>query len=110
MNKECNTCDIVLELLPLYIEQKTGQESASFVKEHLDDCKECQEIYRYMSTDYTMQLKQALQEQAEAGQKKKNKKLSTRTKKVIILLVGFVGYLCLMAGSVIYIFCYLTGA
>ena len=34
MNRKVSDCDIVLELLPLYIEKRTGAESNGFVEKH----------------------------------------------------------------------------
>ena len=36
-----NECSIVRDLLPLYAEGMLSEDSAAFVKEHLDTCKEC---------------------------------------------------------------------
>lgn len=39
MNTECN---VVRDLLPLYVEDMVSPETAQFVKSHLADCPECQ--------------------------------------------------------------------
>ena len=36
-----NECSIVRDLLPLYAEGMLSEDSAAFVKEHLDTCEEC---------------------------------------------------------------------
>lgn len=41
-------CEIVCDLLPLYIEKLTSQESEAFLREHLADCKECQTVLAHM--------------------------------------------------------------
>lgn len=46
-----NECDVVLDLLPLYIENKTSDESNRLVRKHLEECRECSEIYRSMTAD-----------------------------------------------------------
>jgi len=46
-----NECDIVLDLLPLYIENKTCNESNDLVMKHLEECQECSEVYRNMTAD-----------------------------------------------------------
>lgn len=38
-----NTCKIVEDLLPLYVEDLLSEESRDFVKEHVDNCKGCRE-------------------------------------------------------------------
>lgn len=46
-NYECN---VIQDLLPLYIEQLTSPETAKLVKKHLDTCSECRELYEQMKT------------------------------------------------------------
>ena len=38
MKKECS---VIRELLPLYIEGMVGLEASDYIKEHLDECKDC---------------------------------------------------------------------
>lgn len=45
-------CDIVSDLLPLYLEEKTGKESNEFIKAHLEYCKECRKKLEYMEASY----------------------------------------------------------
>jgi len=42
-------CYIVRDMLPQYAEDLLSQESAEDIKQHLDDCEECREIYRQMT-------------------------------------------------------------
>ena len=39
-----NNCDIVRDLLPLYVDGVCSQESAKLVEEHLTDCQSCREL------------------------------------------------------------------
>ena len=39
-----NECSIVRDLLPLYAEGMLSEDSAAFVKEHLDTCEECRAL------------------------------------------------------------------
>ena len=50
-------CDIVSDLLPLYLEGKTGEESNLFVREHLDQCGLCRKNLEYMEMSYEDILK-----------------------------------------------------
>ena len=43
MRKECN---IVRDLLPIYADKATSQESDDFVKHHLSWCPSCQKYYK----------------------------------------------------------------
>ena len=43
-----NECNIVRDLLPLYIENMASEETRAFVEVHLSNCPECNEIYDSM--------------------------------------------------------------
>ncbi len=43
-------CDIIKDLIPLYIDDCCSDESAKVVKEHIENCSECKEILDAMST------------------------------------------------------------
>ena len=54
MRKE--SCAIVEELLPLYLEDLCSQEVKKYVEEHLKTCKECSSDYEKMMTDIHIEL------------------------------------------------------
>ena len=113
MNKNVCDCDIVLELLPLYIEQKTGAESNAFVEEHLAECEQCREVYELMSADW---MAEDAGEAADADSENLTQE-STKDgtpgrwyqSKLFWVIAGILAYAGLMAGLVIYTFLYLTG-
>lgn len=39
-----NNCDIIRDLLPLYVDGVCSQDSAKLVEEHLTDCQSCREL------------------------------------------------------------------
>ena len=41
-------CEIIKDLIPLYIDDCCSEESAALVKEHLESCAECKELYEDM--------------------------------------------------------------
>ncbi len=43
-------CNVVKDLIPLYIDSCCSQESAAIVKEHIDSCPDCKAIYESMNT------------------------------------------------------------
>ena len=43
-------CGIVKDLLPLYTEDMASEQSAAFVKEHLETCEDCRKAYEEMKT------------------------------------------------------------
>lgn len=46
-----NTCNIVRDLMPLYVDDMLSEESKQLVDEHMATCKACQEEYRTMSAE-----------------------------------------------------------
>lgn len=42
-------CNIVRDLIPLYIDDCCSEESEAIVKEHIDNCPKCKEFYESMS-------------------------------------------------------------
>lgn len=42
-------CEIIQDLLPLYADGLTSEESAGRIEEHLETCEKCREIYRRMT-------------------------------------------------------------
>ncbi len=42
-------CNIIKDLIPLYIDDCCSQESARLVKEHIDSCPECKALYENMN-------------------------------------------------------------
>ncbi len=46
-----NTCNIVRDLMPLYVDDMLSEESKQLVEEHMATCKACQEEYRTMSVE-----------------------------------------------------------
>lgn len=47
-----SNCNIVKDLIPLYIEELTTDESSIFVEEHINKCSECNEYYKKVKKDY----------------------------------------------------------
>lgn len=47
--KKNNTCEIVHDLLPNYIEKLTSKGTSDYIKEHLNNCQECAEKYNNMN-------------------------------------------------------------
>lgn len=39
-------CDIVFDLMPLYLDKKVSIDSEQFIEKHLDTCKTCREMYK----------------------------------------------------------------
>ena len=51
MNKN-QECDLIIDLLPLFVEQRTSEESDAFIRAHLEQCEECRKNLEYMEISY----------------------------------------------------------
>lgn len=73
------TCGIVRDLLPLYLDGVSGEETTAAVEEHLDECEECRKYRDTMKTEEFMSNGNTANEQKAAdGLKKVRKKLRIR--------------------------------
>ncbi|MBO5089126.1 MAG: zf-HC2 domain-containing protein, partial [Lachnospiraceae bacterium] len=46
-----NTCNVVRDLMPLYVDDMLSEESKQLVEEHIEQCEACKEEYRTMSAE-----------------------------------------------------------
>ena len=53
---EKKDCKIVQDLLPNYIENLTSEETNLFIKEHLKECNECQNILENMQKELNIDI------------------------------------------------------
>lgn len=49
-----NKCEIIRDLLPIYIDDCCSESSRIFVEEHLCECEECKRIYKELNTDISI--------------------------------------------------------
>lgn len=84
MNKQY-TCDIIFDLLPLYIDGMTSPETAKVVEEHLKECEVCRQTYEEMAGEIDISL----------PLKKKRRRRHHYKKKSIgrMLLLGYILFL-----------------
>ncbi len=75
--KENQECEIIKDLLPNYIEGLTSEETNTFIKEHLEECKNCKKIYESMSEDLNIK--------EDSNDRRKIKALKKVHKKIRIL-------------------------
>ncbi len=83
-NKNCN---LIKDLLPLYIEDLLSIESEDIVKKHLKSCKECREELKILKEDDNIQMEVDEDEIEQKGKKilDKIKKSQDRIKYTFIL-------------------------
>lgn len=49
-------CNVIMDLLPLYVDECCSEDSGILVQEHLDNCKSCQRIYSAMKNPTQLSL------------------------------------------------------
>lgn len=49
------TCNLVKDLIPLYVEELANEDSAELVKNHITECAECRSYYEMIKQDYEEQ-------------------------------------------------------
>ena len=81
-------CDIVTDLLPLYVEQLTQAETNQWILEHLSECERCRELHRWMEISFAEVLSEENQKK-KLGKKQKKVK-SLKRIKLRLLLWGYV--------------------
>lgn len=73
MNKQYD-CNIILDLLPLSIENMVSEETQKVIDRHLLDCESCRQAYEYMTRE--------LDTTVEKRKKKKRTRSKYRYKKL----------------------------
>ena len=92
-----NECHIVRDLMPLYTEGMLSDESAAFVKAHLETCEDCRAAYGGEEKPPVTEADTAQQRVGEAGVLRTlKKKLRTQTWCAIIITVAVVLLVTLM--------------
>lgn len=85
MRKMSKECDIVRDLLPLYVDGACSEASAEMIKEHLENCPHCNELYRQMSSHTNEDI---LQEETESVIIRHEKKEGLRVIKYIFIAIA----------------------
>lgn len=95
MKTENLECDIVQDLLPLYLDKKTSEETDKFVEKHLWECETCGQVYEVMNSSLGEELRERQNDRTEPGAVKSRQwKKHWRLKKV--LRTGIWGYVILL--------------
>ena len=90
-------CDLVADLLPVYMDKKCGAETKKFVEEHIKTCDECREMYEAMAREIPT---------VDAPQQKKKMKLSPVVK---MALVVFAYWAFVVVALIIYAYIMING-
>ena len=74
-------CDIIEDLMPLYVERLTQEETNEWIQKHLLECQHCRQLYELMGDSFTEVLKE---------EKKKKKVKLFKKVKIRLFLYGYV--------------------
>ena len=83
MRNMSKKCDIIQDMLPLYVDEVCSEAAAEMVKEHLATCAECNKIYQQMlshtNEDMLHEESESVVKRHEKKEKKSEKLLQLRT-------------------------------
>lgn len=93
-----NQCEIVQDLLPLYVDGACSESSAAMVKDHLANCPQCKDLYEKLCSDSGEEILKAEMDTVVAKHERqvKRKRLLTITTSVVITSVIALIVICLL--------------
>lgn len=83
MGREYKDCEIVFDLLPLYLDGKTGEDSNAYMQEHLAHCESCRQTFLLMQEDFD-----GLPVQEKRSKQKKKRRKRNRVKLLLLSVLG----------------------
>ena len=97
-------CEIVQDLLPLYVDGACSESSAAMVKEHLETCPECKALYEKLCSDAGEETLKAemVGVVAKHEKKVKKKRLLTIVASVVLTIVLIFSVINLWPASIDY--------
>lgn len=84
-------CEIIKDLLPLYIDRCCSEESANEVEKHLKECENCKSIFDMMNSEN-------LKEKNESFEIKKLSKINERKASVLQSVLLFISFIVMTVG------------
>ena len=63
-------CEIIADLLPIYLDRETQEDTNHYIEEHLVSCQSCRQNYQWMKSSFEEVLHEG---NAERKKKPKNK-------------------------------------
>lgn len=87
------SCEVIRDLLPLYVDKACSEESTGLVEEHMAECENCRQTYNDMKTEgKTEELAKSEEFRArQTDSVKKVKKKWSRSKKICLTLGIIIG-------------------
>ena len=100
-----NECSYVRDVLPLYLENMVSEETAKFVKEHLENCPECAKEFEDMETGKKVEkISNETQNHLEAEVLKSMKAIRRRFQKKAFRVGAIIAAIIITIGVLIHIF------
>ena len=100
-----NECNIVRDILPLYVEDMVSEETAKFVKEHLENCPECTKEFEDMKAGTKVEkISNETQNHLEAEVLKSMQTIRKRFQKKAIRIGAIIAAIVIALGVLIHIF------
>lgn len=93
-------CEIVQDLLPIYIEGLTHEVTTKVVSEHLDDCGDCTDVYQLMKEPEERVEVEEVKQLNKFLKRIKTKGLITGALIIIAFWIGWVSYQKLFIDSI----------
>ena len=90
-------CEVIRDLLPLYVDGVASEESCALIEEHLKDCADCREYLKLLQEDLPDISEAAFADEAASLKKIKSKMLRNR---ILIVLVTLA--FAVIAGAVLH--------
>lgn len=97
-----NECNIVNDLLPLYIDKVVSKPTADFIENHVNTCQNCKEKLEILKKD--IEMPSLVNERKDEFTQIKNLKKKLNHKKIKLVLLSFASLLAL----IILIACYMV--
>lgn len=92
-------CEIVQDLLPLYVDGACSEASAEMIKEHLETCADCRAVYEQMCShtneDILKQEKKGIIARHERAEKKKGRRKIILVSALTVVLCCAIIFTCI---------------
>ncbi len=95
------SCDIIKDLLPLYIDGVCSSDSVDIIEEHIRECPLCEA--EFMSLQNNTDIKPSIDKDIDKAVKNANKKIKKGKKKVVAATLSIVSVVLLIAGIIGYL-------
>ena len=104
-----NECNIIRDILPLYVENMVSEETSEFVKEHLEKCQECATEMEAMKAgtkvdEFSTETKNKLESEVEKSLKSIRKKFRKKAFRVASVIAAIIAVIFIAVSILLHIF------